>query len=168
MAYSVATLRRAEQMLHYGIQDGTDERTYPVVDGVIYTDAFTGTPTIDGYTGTITKRFNGAQGATYFNEIYVTGCHLSELSVTATWGSETLRTELDALLAWIDDDDFADTADDADVQSKKIEDFSVTKKDAAATKKGLYEALMGSFSFYIRNPIIVSVTKEQRHDERYF
>lgn len=168
MAYSIATLRRAEQILRYGIQDGNDARTYPVVDGIVYTDLFTGTPTVTGYSGTIVKRFNGVQGSDYFNEIHVDDCHLKELTVTAVWGDDDFLEEIDKLLSWLDGDTFTDAADDSSVQSKKIEDFSVSFKDAEGTKKSLYEALMANWSFYIRNPIILSVTKEQRHDERYF
>lgn len=42
MSHSKNTIRRAEQILGYGIGERQGKREYPVIDGVIYTDLFEG------------------------------------------------------------------------------------------------------------------------------
>jgi hypothetical protein len=169
MAYSDNTLHRAEAILGYGIGSATaGVRTYRVVDGIIYTDLFTDKPVIDGYTGTLTTRFNGSQRTPYFNEIVLNDKCQPEVSITAAWGNDTFTTEVDDLLKWLEDNPFADIADNSSVQSKKIEDSSTTFKDSDEAGSSFYDAVRGVWSFYIRNPIIISVTPEQRHDYGYF
>lgn len=169
MAYTTNELRRAEALLGYGIQNGSGQRKYVVVDDVVYTDLFQGEPTIDGYTGTITKRFNGRYGTTYFNEIVLEPHKCKrEVTVGATWGSSDFLAEIDELLEWIHENPFTEQADNAGIKSVKIEDFSATQGTAEETKTSFYDALRASWSFYIRNPLIISVTPEQRDDYRHF
>jgi len=168
VAYSESVIHRAEEILGYSISATTGSRTYRVIDGVVYTDLFTGTPTITDYTGTVTTRFNDSQATSYKNEIIIDDKCLNEVTITATWGNADFNTEIDDLLQWLTDNPFAGAADESGLQSKKIEDFSVTFKSSDEASSSFYDAIRGSWSFYIRNPIIISVTPEQRRDYRYF
>ena len=166
---STNTLRRAESILGYGIQTGTGSRTYTVIDGTVYTDLFSGTPTIDGYTGTIKTRFNGSQSTSYYNEIILEPSHCTRtVDVTAAWGSAAFLTEIDELLTWLDDNPFTTMADSSSVKSKKIEDFSVTMNTSEDTSSAFYDAVRSAWSFYIRNVLIISVSPEQKNDYKYF
>lgn len=170
MAYSNNVIRQAEGILGYGISDTAGERTYSVIDNVVYTDVFTGEVIIDGYTGTIKKAFNGHVNAIeYYNELILddTTC-LDEVAVTLTWGSDTFMQDIDGLLTWLDDNDQTDLLDNAGVSTKKIEDFSVTFRDADGATDDMMTALNRSYGYYIRKPLIISVASEQRYDHRYF
>lgn len=167
--YSNSVIRRAEQILGYGISSTAGTRTFPVVDGVVYADLFTGDATIEDFTGTITKTFNGRRNAlTYWNELRVVSCHLKEVTVTATWGSADFMTDIDGLLAWLDENPSTENFDEAGVASKKIEDFSVSFRTAEEKQLDLNTILHEGFGYYIRRPFIIDVAKEQRHGYRYF
>ena len=169
MAYTQNTLRRAESILGYGIQAGTGLRTYPVIDGTVYTDLFTGTPVITGYTGTIKTRFNGSQTSTYKNEIILDKnfCN-SEVVVDAVWGNTSFLTEIDELLQWLEDNQFTDTANISNIKSTEIEDFRETYNTAEDTSSNFYDALRSAWQFYIRNVLLISVSREQKDASRYF
>lgn len=170
MSLSKTTIRRAEKILGYGIDCIQEDRTYPVIDGVVYTDAFEGDVELAGYTGTFKPAFNGkSTGMEYYNELKLTGkCLPKQVTVLASWGSSCLNKELADLFAWIEGDDFADSADGAGVRSLKIEDFSITKGTSSDSENSLDDTIKRHWSFYIRNPMIISVSPEHLHDYRYF
>ena len=169
MAYPNAVIRRAEQILGYGITDTPGARTYPVIDGVVYTDLFVGDATITGYTGTITKAFNSRSNAmTYWNELRIDGCTLKEVTLTLTWGSTAFLADIDGLLAWLETNSTTDNLDEAGVKSKKIEDFSVTKGTAEETSADINLILNEGFGYYIRRILLLDVAKEQKDASRYF
>lgn len=162
------TQRRIELILGYGIDSGTDTRRYMAIDDVLYTDVFTGTPTIEGYTGTIITRFNGRHNSDYSNEIVLEDCTEGEYNVTASWGSDKLVAELDELVQIVESDSLSTASTNAGVKSKKIEDFNVSYGTREETQADLNTAYADVFSYYIRSIMLISVSKEQRHDERYF
>ena len=169
MSYSTRTIRRAAQILGYSLADCGGARSFNVVDGTIYTDVFTGDVTIANYTGTITKAFNGkTSGTDYYNEIILdcSSRRLETVSLDLAWGSDDLICELKDLLDYLQADTF--DIDDAGISSKKIEDFTVSLKTADETLNDKSRIINENFSFYIRRPLIVSVSRENRHDERYF
>lgn len=169
MNYTPRTIRRAAQILGYNIDDGVGTRDFSVIDGTIYTDLFTGDVTIANYAGTITKAFNGkTSGTDYYNEIILdcSSRHLDTVSLDLAWGSDDLICEIKDLLDYLQADTF--DIDDAGISSKKIEDFSISLKDSEATTDDKSRIINENFSFYIRLPLIVSVSRENRHDERYF
>lgn len=169
MNYSVRTIRRASEILGYSFNNQSGVREYPVIDGTIYTDLFTGDVIIDGYSGTIKKSFNGKSNSTdYYNEITLdcSARHLKTVTLNLRWGSSCFCTEIKDLLDYLQSETF--NTDDAGVSSKKIEDFSVSFKTADETTNDKTMIISENFSFYIRRPLIVGVSKESRHDERYF
>jgi len=169
MSYTLRTIRRAAQILGYNFCDTIDARDYSVVDGTIYTGVFTGDVTIANYTGTITKAFNGkTSGTDYYNEIILdcSSRYLDTVSLDLSWGSDDFVCEIKDLLDYLSTDTF--DVDYAGVSSKKIEDFTISLKDSEATTDDKSRIINENFSFYIRRPLIVSVSKENRHDERYF
>lgn len=164
--YSGHVIKRAEQILGYGIGSVAGDRTYRVIDGIIYTDLFSGTPTLQGFSGTFKTRFNGKQGTAYFNEIILDSKCKNEITITAAWGSNSFLSEINKLLAWIKDDDFVDNVENAGIQSKKIEDFSVTYKNEE--EGGVNTVIDSTWGYYIRKPLIVGISKEHKNDWRYF
>lgn len=169
MSYTARTIRRATQILGYNFCDTPGVREFSVVDGTIYTGLFTGDVTIANYTGTITKAFNGnTSGTDYYNEIILdcSSRYMDTVSLDLSWGSDDFVCEIKDLLDYLQDDTF--DVDDAGVSSKKIEDFSISLKNSEATTDDKSRIINENFSFYIRRPLIVSVSKENRHDERYF
>ena len=87
MSHSINTIRRAEQILGYGIGTGTGAREYPVIDGVIYTDLFEGDLNVE-LPFEYRLAFNGKVGhTTYYNEIIVKSKCKSTVEVDAVWGS---------------------------------------------------------------------------------
>lgn len=169
MAYKKSVIRRAEQILGYGISSMAGERTYPVSEGTVYTDLFSDADiVIPGYTGTIVKSFNGKRnGVEYFNQIQLDKCKLKEVSLDLDWGSQCFYTEIDGLLEWLDESG-TDSLDDVGVASKKIEDFSVSFRDSSEKASDLSSSLYDTFGFYIRRPFIIDVAKEQKDAARYF
>lgn len=168
MPYTANTLRRAESILGYSLSSQAGAREYSVIDGVLYTDVFEGTPTIGGYTGTIKTRFNGSQTTAYKNEIILDKCKDGKYTVTATWGSAALEAELKDLLDWIEANDFTEDLGNSGAKSLKIEDFSITKENADEAALSYWRSISSGWSFYIRTPILLSVSPEQRYDHRYF
>lgn len=163
------TIRRAEKLLGYSISNQAGSRTYIVIDGILYTDLFEGTPVIEGYDGTFTTRFNGSQSTTYKNEIILdTKKCKKEYEVTVSWGSDTFNTEINELLEWLNDSSFSDSMDEVGVKSKKIEDFSVSYRDAEEAQSSYFDAVRSAWSFYIRSIIIISVAAEQKNVYRDF
>lgn len=169
MPYNTSVIRRAEQILGYGITNTTGERTFPVIDGVVYTDLFTGIPTIPDYTGTIVRKFNGRRNnLVYWNELYLENCNLEEVTLNLAWGSDDFDTDIDGLLLWLSENDTSSSLDEAGVKSKKIEDFSVTKGSAEETVADINIILNEGYRYYIRRPIILDVSSEHRYDYRHF
>lgn len=167
--YSNSVIRRAEQILGYGISTTAGTRTFPVIDGVVYADLFTGDATIEDFTGTITKTFNGRRNAlTYWNELRVVSCHLKEVTVTATWGSTDFMTDIDGLLAWLDENPAVDNLDFAGTKSLKIEDYAETLGTVEETVSDINTILHEGFGYYIRRPFIIDVAREQKDGSRYF
>lgn len=170
MPYTTTTIKRAEQVLGYGIADtqpSATVREYPVIDGVIYTDLFSGNATIDGEVQT-SVRFNGKQGTDYYNEVNYSSKCSDKVSISANWRSDTFMTEIAPLLDWLEADDPTTVLDSAGVASKKIEDFSVSYRTSSEKKEDLNNAFVDGFGYYIRRPLILDVSEEQRHNERYF
>lgn len=156
MAYSNATIRRAEQILGYGIKAGTGEREYPVIDGVVYTDLFSGTATVDGVT--FTPAFNGKKyGTTYYNELHVNSNCNRTVKVTAAWGSTTFETELKDLLDWIEENPAVDSLDSAGAKSLRIKDYAETFGTASEQTQDLTDVIDRGWGFYVRKPLIISV-----------
>lgn len=168
--YPVNILRRAEQILGYGVTETAGERVYTVVGDTIYTDLFEGVPTIEGHTGDLTTAFNGNRNTPYFNEIYVGAAYHDgdQFKVTATWGSSTFMSEIDELMQWLQDTYPIDDVDSSNVESKKIEDFNVKFKNSEEANQSKSSALYAGFGFYIRRPLIIDVSSEQKDAWRYF
>lgn len=173
MKYAKSVIRRAEQILGYGITCIAGERTYPVIDGVVYMDLFNDSDfTIDGYTGTIKKAFNGRiNGVEYYNQIYLDTRYckkLKEVTLDLDWGSQCFNEEITGLLDWLTENTGGDLLDDAGISSKKIEDFSVSYRDADEKSVDLSIILNEGFGYYIRKPFIIDVAREQKDGSRYF
>lgn len=173
MQYSKSVIRRAEQILGYGITDIAGVRTHPVVDGVVYADLFSDTSVeVPGYTGSISKAFNGrSNGIEYYNEIHLdqSKCKkLKQVTLDLDWGSQCFFSEVKELLDWLQENSAADGLDNAGVESKKIEDFNVRYRDVSDKSADLNATLYDGFGFYIRRPLIIDVAKEQKDGSRYF
>lgn len=170
MAYPNNIIRRAEQILGYGITDVAGVREYSVVDGVIYTDLFEGEVTIPGYSGTFKRAFNGKfNGLTYYNEIHLNSkCKTDTVELELDWGSMAFDAEIDDLLKWLEDNPAADILDAANVESKKIEDFNVRYKNTEEAEASIRDAISAGWGYYIRRPLIIGVAREQRDGWRYF
>lgn len=168
--YPNSVIRRAEQILGYGITSKSGPRTYPVIDGTVYADVFTGEATIEDYTGTIRTSFNGrSNGMEYYNQLYLgSHCHLTEVTLDLDWGSSCFMTDIDGLLAWLNTNSPTDNLENAGVSSKKIEDFSVSFRTASDASQDVSIILNEGYGFYIRRPLIIEVAKEQRYDHRHF
>lgn len=171
MNCSMNTLRRAEQILGYGLTDTAGPRTYRAVGNTIYTDVFEGDLTLP-FTTKFKKAFNGrVNGVEYFNEIILdTPCHERNRNVELDpiWGSAKLMAEIKDLTDWLEETPATDALDDAGVTSKKIEDFSISFRDASEKQADKSNAMLDGYGFYIRRPMIVEVSSEQKHNERYF
>lgn len=167
MSYSTNTIRRAEQILGYGISDGTDTRTFTVIDGIIYTDLFEGVPTIDGLDD-YRVTFNGHANAAYSNQIHVYCRDGQEVEITADWGSNVFNTEIKELLDWLESNGGMGGVETANVQSKKIEDFTVSYKSTEDAQASQDAALLNVWSYYIRRPLIIGISSEKPDAARYF
>lgn len=159
MAHTAITIRRAEQILGYGFETGTGTRTYQVIDGVIYTDLFTGDPVLPF---TYTKAFNGITGrTTYFNEIIPTSTCEKTVDVTASWGSNEFTAEIDPFLVLLDDNPPTDSLSNAGTKSIKTEDYSETFATGKEQIDNLNVILHEGYGWYIRRPLIVSFGNNQ-------
>lgn len=157
------TRRRLESIVGYGLSDTSGTREFPVIDGVIYTDLFTDTPTVEGFEVT-GVRFNGEQGSEYNNEIRVTEQkYLDEtlVTVTASWGSEDFEVDAQGLIDYID----SNGSGEAGVRSKKIEDFSVTVASGQETINDFWSYVNLNWGFLIRRAMIIDVAPERTKDD---
>lgn len=162
-------MRRAEQILGYGISDRSGERYYTVVDGVIYTDLFEGDVEIPNYTGKFKKAFNGKLNALgYYNEIHLSSKCTPEVTLDLIWGSRDFYDDIDGLLKWLEDNPAEDMLDEAGVESKKIEDFNVRYKDTEESQASKSNLITANWGYFIRRPLIIGVAREQKNDWRYF
>jgi hypothetical protein len=170
MAYSKSIIRRAEQILGYGITNIPGSRQYPVIDGVVYTDLFEGDVEIENYSGSFKKAFNGQfNGLEYYNEIHLLSkCKQSNLELDLEWGNSCFFKEIKDLLDWLQDNPTSSSLDNASVESKKIEDFTVRFKNSEESQASIRDAINSVWGYYIRKPLIISVAREQRNDWRYF
>jgi len=173
MPYSKNVIRRAEQILGYGITSIAGERTYPVIDGVVYADLFSEADpiVITGYTGTIKKAFNGRlNGLEYYNELILDTRHkkLKEVTVDLFWGNACFDQEITDLLDWLTENPSTESLDSAGVSNVKIEDFSQSTRTASEKSEDINIILNEGFGYYIRRPFIIDVAREQRDAARYF
>ena len=156
MSHSINTIRRAEQILGYGIGDFQGVREYPVIDGVIYTDLFEGKLETE-LPFEYKLAFNGKVGHTaYYNEIIVmSGCK-STVEVDAVWGSCDFDKEIKSLLDWLEANPVTDSLDNAGTKSIRIKDVSETFNTGEEQTQTLNDLLNNSYGYYIRKPLIIS------------
>jgi len=146
------------------IIEGT--RQFPLIDGVIYADLFTGdvdSITIEGFeiTG---LRFNGMQGMEYNNEILVKEKHCKDetlVDVEATWGNVEFETDAQDLIDYI----ASGATGEVGVRNKKIEDFSVTVASGAESVIDFWSYVNLNWGFLIRRPLIIDVAPERTRDD---
>lgn len=134
--------QRLQSLLGYKFSSEVGSRSFIVRQGyrTVYTDVFTGTPTVtvDGVVkdpSTYTVRWFDSLDGEVFNSI-VFKQHLSRsvehISVEADWGfASCMPSELQLLLARLFDANSVEQGADGRVQSKKIEDFTVTYRDGS-------------------------------------
>ena len=167
MSYSKNTIRRAEQILGYGITDGTGTRTFTVIDGIIYTDIFEGVPVIDGLDD-YRVTFNGHANPDYSNQIHINCRDGQQVEVTADWGSCSILDEIDELLSWLEANGGMSAVETSNVQSKKIEDFTVSYKSTEEAQASRDASILAVWSYYIRQPLIIGISSEKHDAARYF
>ena len=156
MSYSTNTIRRAEQILGYGIGTGTGVREYPVIDGVIYTDLFEGDLNVE-LPFEYRLAFNGKVGHTiYYNEIIVKSKCQKSVEVDAVWGSTSFNTEISSLLYWLEANPITDSLDNAGTKSIRIKDTDETFSTGEEQTQTLNDLLNSSYGYYIRKPLIIS------------
>ena len=167
MAYSTNTIRRAEQILGYGIGTGTGVREYPVIDGVIYTDLFEGDLNVE-LPFEYRLAFNGKVGHTsYYNEIIVKSKCKNTVEVDAVWGSCDFDKEIKSLLDWLEANPITDSLDNAGTKSIRIKDTAETFSTGEEQIQTLNNLINNSYGYYIRKPLIVSFG-ENKDAARYF
>ena len=154
MSYSTNTIRRAEQILGYGIGDFQGAREYPVIDGVIYTDLFEGDVELPFE---YRLAFNGKVGHTsYYNEIVVKSKCKSTVEVDAVWGSCEFNKEIEPLLDWLEANPVTDSLDNAGTKSIRIKDTAETFSTGEEQTQTLNDLLNSGYGYYIRKPLIIS------------
>ena len=167
MAYSTNTIRRAEQILGYGIGTGTGGREYPVIDGVIYTDLFEGDLNVE-LPFKYKLAFNGKVGHTsYYNEIIVNSKCQKSVKVDAIWGSTSFNNEIKSLLDWLEANPVTDSLDNAGTKSIRIKDTAETFSTGEEQIQTLNNLINNSYGYYIRKPLIISFG-ENKDAARYF
>ena len=167
MAYSSSTIRRAEQILGYGIGTGTGVREYPVIDGVIYTDLFEGDLNVE-LPFEYKLAFNGKVGHTaYLNEIIVKSKCKSSVEVDAVWGSCDFNKEIEPLLDWLEANPVTDSLDNAGTKSIRIKDTAETFSTGEEQTQTVNDLLNSGYGYYIRRPMIISFG-ENNDAARYF
>ena len=134
--YLKIATQRLEELLCMNLCGGDDERTYQSRYGYseVYVDPFThiNSVTVDGevvtdYTKKQGDKFNGS----WYNVIAFDGKRSGEnIVVDANWGFSSMPADLQLLLARVFAQGSTEQTTDNLVKSKKIEDFSVTYKDA--------------------------------------
>lgn len=160
------TQRRLESVVGYGLSDTSGVRQFPVIDGVIYTDLFSGdatTVTVDGFEVT-GVRFNGIQGSEYNNEIRVKEQKCKDetlVDVDASWGDIEFEADAEGLIDYIG----ANGTGSAGIRSKKIEDFSVTVASGEETINDFWSFVNLNWGFLIRRPFIIDVAPERTRDD---
>lgn len=162
--------RRLEQILGYGFSNNGEPREYTVVDGVIYVDVFDGDVTLP-FNAKHRKAFNGRKnGMDYWNEIHLdTNKHNGKtVELNLAWGSCEFDSDVQSLLDWLEENPASDSLDDTGISSKKIEDFSVSFRDSSEKQADFNTTLENGYGFYIRRPLLVSVSSEQKDASRYF
>ena len=156
MSHSINTIRRAEQILGYGIGTGTGAREYQVIDGVIYTDLFEGDLETE-LPFEYKLAFNGKVGHTsYYNEIIVKSKCKSTVEVDAVWGSCEFDKEIKELLDWLEDNHVTDSLDNAGTKSIRIKDTAETFSTGEEQTQTINDLLNNSYGYYIRKPLIIS------------
>ena len=156
MSYSPNTIRRAEQILGYGIGTGTGAREYPVIDGVIYTDLFEGDLNVE-LPFEYRLAFNGKVGHTsYYNEIIVKSKCKSTVEVDAVWGSCEFNAEIKGLLDWLEANPVTDSLDNAGTKSIRIKDTAETFNTGEEQTQTVNDLLNSGYGYYIRKPLIIS------------
>ena len=156
MSHNINTIRRAEQILGYGIGTGTGAREYPVIDGVIYTDLFEGDLNVE-LPFEYKRAFNGKVGHTsYYNEIIVKSNCQSTVEVDAVWGSCEFNKEIEALLDWLEANPVTDSLDNAGTKSIRIKDTAETFNTGEEQNQTIYDLLNSGYGYYIRKPLIIS------------
>lgn len=156
MSHSTNTIRRAEQILGYGIGDFQGVREYPVIDGVIYTDLFEGDLNVE-LPFEYKLAFNGKVGHTsYYNEIIVKGKCQSTVEVDAVWGSCEFDKEIKALLDWLETNSVTDSLDNAGTKSIRIKDTAETFSTGEEQTQTVNDLLNSGYGYYIRKPLIIS------------
>lgn len=167
MAYSSSTIRRAEQILGYGIGDFQGVREYPVIDGVIYTDLFEGDLNVE-LPFEYKLAFNGKIGHTaYHNEIIVKSKCKSSVEVDAVWGSCEFNKEIEPLLDWLKSNPVTDSLDNAGTKSIRIKDTAETFSTGEEQTQAVNDLLNSGYGYYIRKPLIISFG-ENNDAARYF
>lgn len=156
MSHSINTIRRAEQILGYGIGTGTGMREYPVIDGVIYTDLFDGDLNVK-LPFEYKLAFNGKVGHTaYYNEIIVKGRCKNTVEVDAVWGSCEFNKEIESLLDWLEENPVSDSLDNAGTKSIRIKDTAETFNTGEEQTQTVNDLLNSGYGYYIRKPLIIS------------
>jgi hypothetical protein len=161
-SYLKIATERLEDLLCSDLSSESEERTYYAREGyrTIFTDPFTGTPvvTVDGTvqeTDTYSVRQFDNRNGSWFNSI-VFKCFLprdtEEITVEADWGFDCLPIDLQLLLSKLFAINTTEQTADNRVKSKKIEDFTVTYKDAPT-----YEEFVSSNSSTISKYSICGV-----------
>lgn len=175
MSYLASTTRRAERILGYGINTTSGTRKYTIISdkvfSVVYADLFGSITSITDENGnTVTDyqlAFNGKNnGLAYYNEIWLPGYVCGSVTIDASWGSSSFDTEITSLLTWLEANQ--PNLSDSGISSKKIEDFSISLRTASEQKDDLKVLLDDGYGYYIRKPLIIDVSREERHNERYF
>ena len=151
----MSTIRRAEQILGYGIGTGTGAREYPVIDGVIYTDLFEGDLNVE-LPFEYRLAFNGKVGPSYYNEIIVKSNCKSTVEVDADWGSCEFDKEIKSLLDWLEANPVTDSLDNAGTKSVRIKDTAETFSTGEEQNQTIYDLLNSGYGYYIRKPLIIS------------
>lgn len=156
MSHSINTIRRAEQILGYGIVTGTGVREYPVIDGVIYTDLFEGDLNVE-LPFEYKLAFNGKVGHTvYHNEIIVKSKCKSTVEVDAVWGSCDFNKEIKSLLDWLEANPVTDSLDNSGTKSIRIKDTAETFSTGEEQTQTVNDLLNSGYGYYIRKPLIIS------------
>lgn len=137
--YLKIATQRLEELLCMDICGEAGERTYDSRYGyrTVFTDPFTSINSItiddevvseDDFVVKLNERYSG----NWFNSIeFDTKRRGQKIVIDAEWGFNKLPEDLQLLLAQLFAQGSTEQVSDAQVKSKKIEDFSVTYKDSA-------------------------------------
>lgn len=137
--YLKIATQRLEELLCMNLKSDASERTYETRKGyrAVYVDPFTelNSVTIDDEVvdeDDYTIKQNDNLNASWYNIIeFDTVRRGQKIVVDADWGFGSCPTDLQLVLAKLFDQGSVEQLTDNTVQSKKIEDFTVTYKDGA-------------------------------------